>query len=255
MPSAAAAAWLLLLAAEARAKPALADRNALCATWAEQGECHANPNYMQATCALSCSTATSTVPQIRKECKGYAEQGECSRNPAFMLSTCKAECDAWEAKTGLRIDRKGGCVEWSLTGRCEREPELMAQQCNTSCTVHQRCARNTFTGWSIGVCDKALRCEAADKQRDCAALAAQGACRSDATRMAQRCLATCAALDVDAVLSAQRPRMRTRLSSVIDVPSSLSRRQEATSYRLQVTGYRLQVCRLQVAGCNVTSYK
>ena len=106
---------------------------------------------------------------MKRECVGYARQGECSRNPAFMLSTCRAECDAWEAENGLRIDRNARCVEWSLLGKCAEEPARMAAECNTSCTVQERCARSARSGWSVGICDKALRCEAVDKDRDCAA--------------------------------------------------------------------------------------
>ena len=68
--------------------------------------------------------------------------------------------------------------------------------------------------------------QATDKKSNCAALAASGACRTDATRMAQQCLSTCAKADVDAVLSAHQPEMRARLSRYIDLPREASRRHE-----------------------------
>ena len=214
--------WLCVLAAAAPA----ADLHDACQPWAEQGECEANPSFMQANCAKSCAGARAYKSQIRRECAGYAQQGECSRNPAFMLSTCRTECDQWERQHGLKIDRDSRCVEWSLLGECRRDPQRMAHTCNTSCTVQQRCDRSTYTGWSVGICDKALRCEAKDKRTDCASRAKAGECRSRATRMAQDCLSTCAELDVDAVLSAQRPEMRARLSRYYDLPTRVSRAQE-----------------------------
>lgn len=215
--------WLYTAAAAAATS---VDGHERCATWAEQGECTSNPAWMQTECPHACARATDLQKQVRRECDGYAKAGECSRNPAFMLSTCRSECDTWEARMGLKIDRHSRCVEWSLLGKCEREPAQMAAECNTSCTVRQRCLRSNFTGWSAGVCDKALRCEAQDKMTRCASLAAAGACHDDATRMAQECLQTCAEREVDAVLSAHRPENRAILSPLIDLPSREARSQE-----------------------------
>ena len=125
----------------------------------------------------------------------------------------------------IKIDRHASCVEWSLLGKCAKDPK-MASTCNTSCTVQQRCAASTFSGWSVGVCDKALRCEARDKRSDCKRRAAAGECRSKPTTMAIDCLQTCSSLDVDAVLSAQRPEMRAKFSRLYDVSRRLSRSQE-----------------------------
>uniref|UniRef100_A0A7S4B8E0 Fe2OG dioxygenase domain-containing protein n=1 Tax=Chrysotila carterae TaxID=13221 RepID=A0A7S4B8E0_CHRCT len=202
------------------------DNNERCQAWASTGECDANPQFMLSECALSCMDASASVSQIRKECAGYADMGECSRNPAFMLATCRRECEAWEAKAGVKMDLESRCVEWSMLGRCLRDAEYMSRTCNTSCTIQQQCNRTSFTGWSLGICDKALRCEPTDKRDDCAALAQQGKCREDPQRMAQVCLSTCAAQDIDGVLSAQRPNQRARLTPYIDVPSELSRKHE-----------------------------
>ena len=61
----------------------------------------------------------------------------------------------------VRIDRNSQCVEWSLLGKCKGNPgHDMAKECNTSCTIAQRCAQSSFSGWSIGTCDKVRRIEA-----------------------------------------------------------------------------------------------
>ena len=138
--------------------------------------------------------------------------------PACLTSLC---CP-WQ----IKIDRDSRCVEWSILDKCSADRKRMAQLCNTSCTIHERCARSTFSGWSVGVCDKALRCEVKDKRADCAHRAKLGECTSKPTRMAIDCLSTCAAHDVDGVLSAQRPEMRAKLSKLYDVPVPMSRAQE-----------------------------
>lgn len=218
---------LIFIVAFVRAVPSKApDQYETCRTWAESGECESNPAFMTSNCATSCASATSYKSQMMRECEGYAQQGECSRNPAFMLSTCRKECEAWEKEHGLRIDRDANCVEWSILGRCTEDPERMALTCNTSCTVHERCAKSTYSGWSVGICDKALRCEARDKRRDCASRAAAGECQSKAFMMAVECLQACASFDVDAVLSAQKPEMRAILSPHYDVPVSITRAHE-----------------------------
>ena len=82
---------LLFVATALAAAP---DQHESCRTWAENGECDANPEFMNANCATSCSKANvgSYRSQMKRECAGYAQQGECARNPAFMLSTCPASC-------------------------------------------------------------------------------------------------------------------------------------------------------------------
>jgi len=204
----------------------LRDLHETCASWAEAGECKINPSFMQTECALSCSGVKDRVSQMDKECAGYAKQGECVRNPAFMLQTCRRYCDDWEKEQGIKMDRDASCVQHSILGRCERPDEFMRANCNTSCTIHQRCGRSSFSGWSIGICDKALRCEATDKKSGCSTWAKQGKCSTDPRNMAIQCLSSCAATDVDAVLSAQRPEMRARISPVYDVAVAYARRQE-----------------------------
>ena len=105
--------------------------------------------------------------------------------PCFFCVHRK-DCDAWEKKQGIFIDRDYRCVEWSLAGKvairspfhtvhpvppnptphrhiepflssprqCDNPTEHIVANCNTSCTIHQRCKTSTYSGWSLGVCDK-----------------------------------------------------------------------------------------------------
>lgn len=126
------------------------DKHSDCLTWAQSGECKKNTQFMQDTCPAACENTDKYHAQVIRECEGYARMGECSRNPAFMLSTCRKQCDAWEKEHGLKMDLDSRCVGWSILGKCEQDRANMAHQCNTSCTVHERCSRSNFTGWSIG---------------------------------------------------------------------------------------------------------
>ena len=56
-------------------------------------------------------------------------------------------------------------------------------------------ARSTFSGWSVGICDKALRCEARDQRSSCKQWAAAGECAKNPERMAVECLQACAEAD------------------------------------------------------------
>ena len=222
---------LAALVLSATAVPAVRDKHEMCESWAENGECSNNPPYMNQECPRSCAgagrSADGRSSQVRKECEGYAQMGECSRNPAFMLSTCRKECDAWEVAKGVRIDRSPSCVEWSLLGKSARTTwSTWRASATRRAPWRSAAARSTFSGWSVGICDKALRCEVEDKKSNCASLAARGKCRDDATHMAQNCLSTCAEQDVDGVLSAQRAEFRAILSPLIDIPGSMSRRHE-----------------------------
>ena len=200
---------------------------ASCKSKAATGECNGHQaSWMRQHCRAECEEWQG-MTQIQRECAGYAEVGECSRNPAYMLHTCGKECKAWEEANGLRIDRDSNCVDWSLLGKCAREPERMSRECNTSCTIQERCQASSFTGWPIGQCDKALRCELKDKDdpADCRARALRGECATRdgagrawdaAMRMAERCHASCAEIDIDGLMSAQRSEFRVRRAPLLD---------------------------------------
>ena len=80
------------------------DDDELCASWAKQGECKNNPNFMLDSCAKSCAVEKAGLElnkllasKIDKDrnCNSWAsEKGECESNAAFMLTTCSAACAA-----------------------------------------------------------------------------------------------------------------------------------------------------------------
>ncbi|KAH9512807.1 hypothetical protein Btru_038229 [Bulinus truncatus] len=82
------------------------DKNVYCTEWALQGECTANPGYMQVNCRKSClwcnmkqkdvNNTTSTVNKNCTDenisCLSWAELGECNKNSGYMKSHCKHSC-------------------------------------------------------------------------------------------------------------------------------------------------------------------
>ena len=71
--------------------------NPLCHSWAVEGECMRNPQYMWSACAHACGSLTYI--DADQDCPGWAENGECEKNPDFMFQQCNSSC--------VRIARDG----------------------------------------------------------------------------------------------------------------------------------------------------
>lgn len=219
-----------------------------CEEWALAGECIANPTYMTSACREACARqATADArgrPELGRdlepECGGYARQGECARNPAFMLSRCKPSCAAWEREKGITLDTSSDCVDESLTGKCVEQPELMGARCNASCEIAAKCMSQTVV--NLGLCDKALRCEAVDLDPNCAERAARGECATRAVQMAQRCLLTCSHVDLEAVMRTHLPDGPVIISPLIDLPrasAAVNERCGLSPYHSRINSYKL----------------
>ncbi|EPB79834.1 shTK domain protein [Ancylostoma ceylanicum] len=70
-----------------------------CAPWANQGQCRANPVYMNAWCKASCGICRPTTYNINiactdfsSQCGQWSRQGQCNSNSAFMWENCKRTC-------------------------------------------------------------------------------------------------------------------------------------------------------------------
>ena len=71
------------------------------------------------------------------DCPTWAQEGECNSNPEYMHAVCKKSCSRCEAVAGVEAprcaDADSGCVEWAATGECEANPEFMHTTCAKSC--------------------------------------------------------------------------------------------------------------------------
>lgn len=64
-----------------------------CPTWAKEGECDANPDYMHQECRHSCGQCgTGGCQDLDADCYTWAKAGECNTNPEFMHAKCKKSC-------------------------------------------------------------------------------------------------------------------------------------------------------------------
>ena len=73
--------------------------NPLCHSWAVEGECMRNPQYMWSACHAACSSMTYI--DADQDCSGWADIGECEKNPDFMFQQCNSSC-VKIARDGLR---------------------------------------------------------------------------------------------------------------------------------------------------------
>jgi hypothetical protein len=69
--------------AVAEPRPGPKDDNPLCPSWAVDGECIRNPQYMWAACRVACEI--QNYMDLDSDCMGWAQAGECEKNPDFML--------------------------------------------------------------------------------------------------------------------------------------------------------------------------
>ena len=91
------------------------------------GQCESNPEYMQATCPLSCRVCEHNCTDTSDDCSFWARTGECENNTAFMLRKCPTACGLCTPKC---VDTHGGyesgpsanetmCEKWARQGDCE----------------------------------------------------------------------------------------------------------------------------------------
>ena len=79
---------------------AAGDSTQECYTWAADGQCASNPQYMLSSCKYSCwewySHRRSTFPDApidkQFECHSWSQSGECHKNAAYMRTQCPEVC-------------------------------------------------------------------------------------------------------------------------------------------------------------------
>ena len=133
------------------------DTNEECALWAGEGECDANPRYMNADCPASCNqcgalrslvgrilgTASSRAKLVPstgmdrscsdlpdEDCAAHAKAGACDTNKTAMLMRCPRACGVCRFWDTLRDafaceDKHSACESWAEAGECKKVPELV----------------------------------------------------------------------------------------------------------------------------------
>ncbi|KAL3909495.1 MAG: hypothetical protein SGPRY_009404 [Prymnesium sp.] len=109
-----------------------ADQNATCISWALNGECDANPDFMLRNCPTSCGICTPMCEDSLPECAGWAHLGECTKNPDFTARKCPVSCGICKPKCK---DTESDCPGWAAAGECESNTPFMYKTCPASCDV------------------------------------------------------------------------------------------------------------------------
>ncbi|EPB71944.1 shTK domain protein [Ancylostoma ceylanicum] len=142
------------------------DKHPSCASWAQQGECQNNPEWMLPNCQLSChscetesdepSTETSMCGTGNESnccdkhpnCAFWARRRECKSNPDWMLPNCPLSCrncgtdfDKQTTKSAAPV-RKANAVTTTHPVRFG-QAKASAERIPTGCCVNVSC-RATF---------------------------------------------------------------------------------------------------------------
>ena len=109
-----------------------------CQSWADRGECKANPQYMLTGCRKSCGTCIpyhglmeyGNVPQIAPD--SQTRQQVLDKLRQTQAYQFKFAQHSWESfKTCRNISHM--CAYWSIIGECQHNPELMQRECAAAC--------------------------------------------------------------------------------------------------------------------------
>ena len=124
------------------------DTDSSCGSWAQQGECEANPDAMLRICPTSCGLCTPECKDLKEECPGWGAAGECNENPEFMIRNCPVTCEACKSTCK---DVQNDCPGWTADGECYKNPGFMYKECPGSCGVCDgiKCADNNSTQCAI----------------------------------------------------------------------------------------------------------
>ncbi|XP_069993615.1 zinc metalloproteinase nas-4 isoform X2 [Penaeus vannamei] len=121
------------------------DSHKHCSTWAKDGECEKNPDWMLSNCANSCKNCGSKCKDTNMFCKEWSQLGECTKNAPYMSLFCKNSCGVCddpepEPEPGPTKPKKcknqnKHCKEWASNGQCRVNPAYMLDKCKKACRV------------------------------------------------------------------------------------------------------------------------
>uniref|UniRef100_A0A2C9LK61 Metalloendopeptidase n=1 Tax=Biomphalaria glabrata TaxID=6526 RepID=A0A2C9LK61_BIOGL len=104
------------------------DTHENCKSWADNGECQANPSWM--ICLVSISVE---CVDTHENCKSWADNGECQANPSWMINNCRKSCEKCEDGSCKNLYDDVQCEIWSQKLECLSNPEWMMKHCTKAC--------------------------------------------------------------------------------------------------------------------------
>ncbi|XP_063970709.1 uncharacterized protein LOC129282127 [Lytechinus pictus] len=162
------------------------DEHDTCSSWASDGDCMTNPEWMAIKCPVSCGLCgdNGIVPACvdrHRNCSYWAMIGECDEYPEWMVAKCPQSCGLCGPQpTAEQIegceDNHVFCKHWAKTGNCDSGHVWMRVHCKKSCD---------FCSLPI------IKPSCMDAQQRCRELALKGECRSNRGWMAYQCPLSC----------------------------------------------------------------
>nr|XP_054774034.1 uncharacterized protein LOC129282127 [Lytechinus pictus] len=162
------------------------DEHDTCSSWASDGDCMTNPEWMAIKCPVSCGLCgdNGIVPACvdrHRNCSYWTMIGECDEYPEWMVAKCPQSCGLCGSQpTAEQIegceDNHVFCKHWAKTGNCDSGHVWMRVHCKKSCD---------FCSLPI------IKPPCMDAQQRCRELALKGECRSNRGWMAYQCPLSC----------------------------------------------------------------
>jgi len=113
-------------------QPKCIDENKYCATWAEDGECEKNPEWMLKGCPVACKQCKIKCDDNNVYCKDWAKADECTKNPQYMNIYCRKACNKCSGSNSCKNTNKN-CDYWAEKGYCTKNKNYMSLRCKESC--------------------------------------------------------------------------------------------------------------------------
>eukprot|EP00934_Nitzschia_sp_Nitz4_P008818 Nitzschia sp. Nitz4//scaffold47_size129522//19136//20601//NITZ4_003538-RA/size129522-snap-gene-0.181-mRNA-1//1//CDS//3329552761//8808//frame0 len=136
--------------------PACVDNNDSCKSWATQGECDANPNYMLVQCMKSCFVCGEDVTTGLPEDGSDLGVPQHFPNPKTQLGELTAlrlprtrrymkDTKVNDSVKKLCVNQHEKCMEWASQGECKSNELYMQKYCAPACfsceylAIEQKC--------------------------------------------------------------------------------------------------------------------
>ncbi|XP_030831507.1 uncharacterized protein LOC581452 [Strongylocentrotus purpuratus] len=162
------------------------DEHDTCSSWASEGDCISNPEWMAIKCPVSCGLCGDTdiepaCVDRHRNCSYWAMIGECDEYPDWMHVKCPQSCGLCGPQpTAEEIeacaDNHLFCKHWAKTGSCDSGHVWLRVHCKKSCDF---CSLPKLNPTCM------------DSQQRCRELALKGECRSNRGWMAYQCPHSC----------------------------------------------------------------
>lgn len=108
------------------------DTHKHCTSWALQGACTNNSEFMRNSCPVSCGWALSLCKDLSSACPRLAKRGLCETDPGHTLIMCSQSCGV--CRSSCR-DVSASCPGWVLDDWHNDNPATVLPRCSASSSI------------------------------------------------------------------------------------------------------------------------